>query len=119
MVTRASPPASRAAAAKLQAFKPTSVVGKSSLAKDGTVKLNSRVRLRLQLEVKGGSYFRGVCPDFGQFGTVRRGGAGLRWRAACFVARQRWAPAVPRLAECGRQQCLARLSVGTSSSSPG
>ena len=38
--------------------------------KDGTVKVNSRVRLLLKLEVKGGSYFRGTCGDFGQFGHV-------------------------------------------------
>ena len=32
------------------------------------------VRVFLDLEPKGAAYFRGACPEFGQFGAVSRGG---------------------------------------------
>jgi hypothetical protein len=32
------------------------------------IRVGSKVRIWLELEAKGTAYFKGVCPEFGQFG---------------------------------------------------
>lgn len=42
--------------------------GKGKLSKDGYVRAGSRVTVGCNLKPKGGAYFQGECPTFGQFG---------------------------------------------------
>lgn len=65
--------ASAAALSQLSGTGAFKASGKGKNAIDssgGPVKVGSRVRIFVELETKGAAYFKGTCPEFGQFGVV-------------------------------------------------
>lgn len=52
----------------LEGFRASTASVRGRLGKDGYVRAGSRVTINCNLKPKGGSYFQGDCPSFGQFG---------------------------------------------------